>query len=177
MIYLMRHGADSPDRYGGWSEHGLMEEGRAQVHAAKEALSGKGIEAIFSSDLPRARETAEIVAAHLCLPVTYLPEFRESNNGLLAGMLKTKGEEKYPGIYWSTLEWTQHWPGGESPEVFYERIRKAWEKFKADVQGRTVLLVSHGGVMEVILCLENGVPYTNRKMRYRMGDAQIVCIV
>ena len=31
--------------------------------------------------------------------------------------------------------------------------------------------------MEVILCLENGVPYTNRKMRYRMGDAQIVCIV
>lgn len=107
MIYLMRHGADSPDRYGGWSEYGLSEEGRRQVHAAKELLSDKGIEAIYASDLTRARETAKIVAEHLDLPVTYLPAFRESNNGYLAGMLKTEAAEKYPDVYWSALEWDE----------------------------------------------------------------------
>ena len=90
MIYLMRHGADPSDRYGGWSEFGLTPTGREQVHHAKTMLRGKGITQIYSSDLTRARETAEIVAETLLLKVTYLPQFRESNNGLLAGMLKTE---------------------------------------------------------------------------------------
>ena len=176
MVYLMRHGADSPDRLGGWSAYGLTEEGRRQVRAAMGSLCGKGIEAIFSSDLPRARETAEIAAQTLRLPVTFLPQFRETNNGVLAGMLKTEAKEKHPGIYWSALDWTQRYPGGESPEMFFCRIEKAWRGFKAENGGKTVLLVSHAGVMNVILCLENGVPFTNKEMRYPIPDAGIVCI-
>ncbi len=60
MIYLMRHGADPVDRYGGWSEYGLTEVGRSQVNSAKHKLLGKGITGIYSSDLNRAKETAEI---------------------------------------------------------------------------------------------------------------------
>ena len=176
MIYLMRHGADSPDRYGGWSEYGLTEKGISQVHAAKELLFDKKIEEIFSSDLPRAKETAEIVAEFLHLPVSYLPQFRESNNGRLAGMLKTEVKEKYPGLYWRSLDWTQPWPGGESPEMFYQRIEKAWREFKCRVQSRTVLLVSHGGVMNAILCTENGLAYTNKETRYKIAEAEIVCV-
>jgi probable phosphoglycerate mutase len=174
MIILMRHGADDPDRYGGWSPFGLTEEGRRQVRAAKERLLGKGIEAVFTSDLPRARETADIVAAALGLPVTELPQFRETNNGLLAGMPKSEGQAKYPGLYWSALDWTRPWPGGESPEAFFHRIETAWRAFREQNRGRTVLLVSHGGVMNVILCLENGVPYTNRETRYPIAAAEIV---
>lgn len=99
MIYLMRHGADPSDRYGGWSAYGLTELGRKQVHNAKNNLRNKGITQIYSSDLVRAKETAEIVANELALEITYLPQFRESNNGLLAGMLKTEAVKKYPGIY------------------------------------------------------------------------------
>ena len=99
MIYLMRHGADPSERYGGWSIYGLTEEGREQVHSAKRHLCNKGIEKIYSSDLVRAKETAEIVADALSLEITYLPQFRESDNGLLAGMLKTEAAKKYPGIY------------------------------------------------------------------------------
>ncbi len=40
MIYLMRHGVDPSDRYGGWSTYGLTEEGREQVHRAKYTLRG-----------------------------------------------------------------------------------------------------------------------------------------
>ncbi len=176
MICLMRHGADSTDRLGGWSEYGLTEEGRRQVRESMKQLLGKGIEEVYASDLPRARETAEIAAAYLQLPVAFLPRFRETNNGLLAGMLKTEAKEKYPGLYWSALDWTRAYPGGESPEAFFARIAEAWPAFKADVRGKTVLLVTHGGVINSILCLENGIAYSNKEVRYPVGYAEIVRI-
>lgn len=176
MIYLMRHGADPSDRYGGWSTYGLTEKGREQVHNAKSSLRNKGITQIYSSDLIRAKETAEIIAEELSLKVTYLPQFRESNNGLLAGMLKTEAVEKYPGIYWNALDWTETWPEGESPEQFFHRIQSAWNEFKKQVEDDDVLLVSHGGVMNIILCLENGIPYTNKETHFQIKDAEIVQI-
>ena len=176
MIYLMRHGADPTDRYGGWSTYGLTEKGREQVHSAKSSLCNKGITQIYSSDLVRAKETAEIVANMLSLEITYLPQFRESNNGLLAGMLKSEAVVKYPGVYWNALDWTETWPEGESPEQFFHRIQCAWYKFKEQVGKNNVLLVSHGGVMNIILYLENGIPYTNKKTHFQIKDAEIVQI-
>lgn len=174
MIYLMRHGADPSERYGGWSAYGLTEKGKEQVHTAKRSLCNKGITKIYSSDLTRAKETAEIVANALSLGISYLPQFRESNNGLLAGMLKTEATEKYPGVYWNALDWKETWPEGESPEQFFHRIQNAWCEFKKQVGTDNVLLVSHGGVMNIILCLENGIPYTNRETHFRIKDAEIV---
>ena len=176
MIYLMRHGADPSDRYGGWSAYGLTEEGRSQVHNAKSCLYNKGITQIYSSDLVRAKETAEIVANALSLEIIYLPQFRESNNGLLAGMLKSEAVEKYPGVYWNALDWTETWPKGESPEQFFRRIQCAWYDFKEQIGKNNVLLVSHGGVMNIILCLENGIPYTNKETHFQIKDAEIVRI-
>ena len=176
MIYLMRHGADPSDRFGGWSPYGLTDKGKAQVHEAKRHLCDKGITRIYASDLVRARETAEIVADELALDITYLPQFRESNNGSLAGMLKTDAAKRYPGVYWNALDWTEAWPDGESPEQFFHRIRGAWEQFKTQIGEDTVLLVSHGGVMNVILCLENGIPYTNKETHFRIKDAEIIAI-
>ena len=176
MIYLMRHGSDPSDRFGGWSTYGLTEKGKEQVHLAKGSLCKKGISRIFASDLVRAKETAEIVAEELSLEITYLPQFRESNNGLLAGMLKTEAAQKYPGVYWNALDWTQTWPEGESPEQFFLRIQGAWDSFKKQVGNDTVLLVSHGGVMNIILCLEKGIPYTNKETRFQIKDAEIVQI-
>lgn len=170
----MRHGADPSERYGGWSTYGLTEKGREQVHSAKSNLCNKVITEIYSSDLVRAKETAEIVANALSLEITYLPQFRETNNGLLAGMLKTEAIEKYPGAYWKALDWTETWPEGESPEQFFHRIQSAWYEFKKQVGKRNVLLVSHGGVMNIILCLENGISYTNKETHYQIRNAEIV---
>ena len=176
MIYLMRHGADPSDRYGGWSTYGLTETGKAQVHSVTNSLCSKGITQIYSSDLVRAKETAEIVSNALSLGITYLPQFRESNNGLLAGMLKSEAVVKYPGVYWNALGWTETWPEGESPDQFFHRIQCAWYEFKKRVGKDNVLLVSHGGVMNIILCLENGIPYTNKKTHFHIQDAEIVKI-
>lgn len=176
MIYLMRHGADPVDRYGGWSEYGLTEVGRSQVNSAKHKLLGKGITGIYSSDLNRAKETAEIVADVLSLKITYLPQFREVNNGLLAGMKKVEAVEKYPGKYFRTLDWAETWPEGESPEQFFRRIKSAWYSFKKKVGSRNVLLVTHGGVINIILCLENGIFYTNKELHFKINDAEIIQI-
>ncbi len=176
MIYLMRHGQDDESRFGGWSGYGLTEAGRAQAERAARTLLSKGISHIFSSDLARAKETAAIAAKKLCLPVTLLPEFREVNNGVLAGMPKSEAAEKYPGLYFASLDFDEPYPNGESPAAFYERIHLAWANFKAVAAENkmTPLLVTHGGVINVILCIENGAEYTNKIMTYRTSYTGIV---
>ena len=176
MIYLMRHGADDPNRLGGWSPYGLTEEGTQQAREACARLTDKEITAVYSSDLPRAAETAEIVANALHLPVEWLPSFREGNNGKLAGMLVTEAAEQYPGVWWSTLEWTQSWAGGESPKDFFDRIAAAWQAFRKANRDRSVLLITHSGVINAILCMENGIPCTNRETRFRIGYAEVICL-
>ena len=85
----------------------LTEKGKKQVHPAKGELRNKSITQIYASDLVRAKETAEIVAYGLSLPTIFLPQFWKSNNGLLAGMLKTEASKKHPGLYWRSLDWAE----------------------------------------------------------------------
>ena len=174
----MRHGADDENRLGGWSDAKLSKVGIEQVRRASEKIMQFNICHIFSSDLPRAAETAEMIAARLDLNITFLKEFRETNNGDLAGMLKEKAKAEYPGSYWSALNWEQQYPNGESPRQFYERIKTAWITFKemAENLNGNVLLVTHGGVIDVILCCENGRIYTNKHQTYLSKNAEIICI-
>ena len=178
MIYLLRHGADDDTRLGGWSDSRLSPLGIEQAQKAGEAIA-KGsfnICRICSSDLPRARETAEIVAEKLGLPVEYIKALRETNNGDLAGLKIEEAKERFPGLYWRSLEWDQAYPNGESPNQFFNRVRNAWKDFKREESAKSgnTLLVTHGGVIDVILCLENGVPYTNKHVTYRIAHAEIV---
>ena len=178
MIYLLRHGADDDTRLGGWSDASLSPLGIAQVQKTGEAIAqgSFGIRRIYSSDLPRARESAEIIAEKLGLSVVYIKAFRETNNGDLAGLKIETAKKEYPGLYWRSLEWNQAYPNGESPNQFVNRIRIAWQSFKREesTKAGNALLVTHGGVIDVILCLENGLPYTNKHVSYRIAHAEIV---
>ena len=96
MIFLMRHGEDDDSRLGGWSDASLCQNGIEQVKKSCERLkdSKYNIEYIFSSDLQRAKETADIVSEYLAIPVTHLKEFRETNNGDLAGIPKERFQKE-----------------------------------------------------------------------------------
>lgn len=161
ICYLVRHGKDDETVRGGWSSHSLVPEGVEQVNTLGAEMVEKGLNIgrIYSSDIQRAKETALILQEYLNCQIEYCPEFREANNGFLAGLKHDIANEKYPGVYWSTLAYSQRYPGGESPEEFFRRIQTAWADFKSNI-GQTcdkdVLLVTHGGVIEVILCIENG---------------------
>ncbi|MBR5502217.1 MAG: histidine phosphatase family protein [Oscillospiraceae bacterium] len=175
---LVRHGKDDDTLRGGWSAAPLTPQGVQQVQALAAELVRQGVQlrAVYASDLPRAMQTAEILAAALGLGVTPLPALREVNNGLLAGMKNEAAESRYPGLYWSTLAWEQPYPEGESPQMFYSRVSAAWQAFKAQLQEQRgdIMLVSHAGVFDVIRCVEAGVQYTNKRLQFPMRHAEAV---
>ena len=183
ICMLARHGKDDESVRGGWSQHSLSEEGMKQARElAGRLLTQKNsysLSRIYSSDLVRAAQTAQIVGDRLGLAVTLLPDFREVNNGLLADMKNDLAEDRFPGLYWNQLAWEQTYPEGESPKAFYERIADAWERFSCElVSGKeNVLLVTHGGVIQVILSLINNVPYTNKAPVRKIPYAGSVALI
>ena len=177
---LVRHGKDDDTVRGGWSQQPLTDEG--EVQAAELAVfvqkSGLGIQQLYSSDLLRAMQTAQIVADSLRLPIAPKPEFREVNNGNLAGIKNELAAEQYPGLHWNTLAWEQQYPGGESPKEFYERIRCAWDVLQKDILERNenVMLVTHGGVMHVILSIVKGEIYSNQASPRKIRNAELIAL-
>ncbi|MCD5003739.1 histidine phosphatase family protein, partial [Enterococcus saccharolyticus] len=161
-IYLVRHGQDDESVRGGWCEHGLLDEGKRQSQLLGEKLSEIAFDAIFSSDLTRAVETTEIILSNLVSPleIYYTSNLREINNGLLAGMKHELAEERFPGLYYKTLAFNERYPLGESPQEFYQRISNYWKKIITNQEKEDILIVTHGGVINIIFHLLNNVPYT-----------------
>ncbi len=176
-VYLVRHGADDNSKRGGWSNHPLAEEGQQQSQELAQRLieSNCDAEIIISSDLLRAKQTAEALAVRINLEIEYNPDFREVNNGDLAGMDNDLASELYPNLYWRKLEWNQQYPNGESPKEFYERVKNAWEKLLSN-KHKSIILVTHGGVINVIMHLVNGVVYSSKSNVYKVGTADYVKI-
>ncbi len=179
---LVRHGQDDDSVRGGWSSQSLTEEGRKQAEALAEYLREQNgslcLRRLYTSDLPRAVQTVQPVSAALELSVTELPEFREVNNGALAGMDNEIAKRLYPGLFWNTLAWEEAYPGGESPRDFYERITRAWTAFtdRITADGENVLLVTHSGVIHIILCLIHREVYSNTEKQRRIPHAQPIML-
>ena len=181
ICYLVRHGKDDETVRGGWSDSPLCAEGIAQVEQLAIRLTKNPdfqIGCIFASDLNRSKQTADILNRSFQVPVEYCPLFREVNNGVLAGMKNEIAAVQFPGLYWSTLDWEEAYPEGESPKEFYERIRNGWERFKQDIRDLPydVMLITHGGVMNVIQCIEHGVFYSNKMNPFPVGYAEMIAI-
>ena len=180
LCYLVRHGKDDATIRGGWSNHGLAASGIEQVQELAKELVAENmkISYIYSSDLDRAKETTKILADYLKCPIIFYDEFREVNNGDPAGMENELADEKYPGLYWAGLGYEECYPNGESPKIFFERIKTAWLELKSKVvqSSEDVLLVTHGGVMEVILCIENGIEFSNKIRRFSTPNAKAIAI-
>jgi probable phosphoglycerate mutase len=113
--------------------------------------------------LPRAIETAQPIAELLHLEVELLPEFREMNNGVLAGMPNEQADREYPNARWSQLGWDEHYPNGESPHEFVRRITQAWKRFAQLHLDEDVILVSHAGVMRIIFAELRQEAYNNQR--------------
>ena len=180
ICYLVRHGKDDGTVRGGWSGQPLTDEGKAQADELASFVQGSdlAIKHIYSSDLLRAMQTAQSVADKLHLPIVPMPEFREVNNGDLAGIKNELANKMYPGLYWNTLDWEQRYPGGESPREFYERISTAWDTFQKMALNRNenVLLVTHGGVINVILSIVNGEKYSNETIMRKIRSVELIAL-
>ncbi len=69
--------------------------------------------------------------------------------------------EKYLNLSFSKLKMDEKYPGGESPDSFFKRISYSFTKLLEENRGKKILLITHGGVITIILCLLNGYDYNN----------------
>ena len=136
-LLLVRHGEtdwNADGRLQGHTDRPLSDYGRRQARQLAEELGGEEIEAIYSSDLTRARETAEIVGGRLGLPVELDPELREKDWGTWEGLTSVERDR---------VEFV-----GESTEAHQERILRALGRISERHPGDgRVLVVTHGGSM------------------------------
>ena len=143
-ILLARHGETEWNRIGryqGWADPPLNDTGREQARALAEQLRSTPFDAVYSSDLRRARETAEIVAAPHDVPVVVEPGLREVNVGEWSGLTRAEVERRFPG---------GERPGGETREEHSARVLAAAERIARRHSGERILLVSHGGTMRAL---------------------------
>ena len=160
-LHLVRHGRDEEDKLGGWSDNHLIDKGIKEIESLRDNIDND-YDLFISSDLNRAKETSDILNEKLNMNIIYNSDFREVNNGVLRNMTKKDKELKYPGLYFSKLNMDECYPSGESPNSFYERISKAFIRLINENRNKKILLVTHGGVIVVILCLINGIEYSNK---------------
>ncbi|GCE14558.1 histidine phosphatase family protein [Tengunoibacter tsumagoiensis] len=182
-ILLIRHGQDQRGYRGGWSQRGLNEQGMNQSHTLADHLqtSWQPVDYLLASDLRRAMQTAEAISQSLHLPVHETPQWREMNNGELAGMLHEEACERYPGLFAHTLEMDEPYPGGESPRQFFQRISQAFEELcRAQLSCHlppNIAIVTHGGPINIVYALLKHIEWSNKMPSFPMAATSIHEIV
>jgi probable phosphoglycerate mutase len=157
-ILLIRHGEtawNAVRRLQGHIDIPLNAEGELQAAALGRALAAEPLDAIVCSDLQRAVQTAQAVAAHHPgLALHTAPQLRERAYGVFEGMLYQDIADEYPADFaqWQSRAVDAVMPAGarqaESFRQFYERITGALQALAARHAGQTVAVVAHGGVLE-----------------------------
>jgi broad specificity phosphatase PhoE len=154
VIFLARHGetADNipPQRFMGSRDTPLNDHGREQARALAAAVEDKGLKAIWSSGLARARETAEIVAAALDLQVRIDDRVAESHRGRWEGRVVTDIAREEPEAWaaWRRGGADFRFPGGESLAEHQRRALAALDTVRAGPL--PALVVAHGGTIRAI---------------------------
>jgi alpha-ribazole phosphatase len=155
-IYLIRHGetANAKDHaLNGHFDIELSQKGKDQIQAIAEVLKKSPIKAVYSSDLKRTRDSAEIISTHHGLnPVCY-PELRELSFGKWEGLSLKELNKKYPGEVEKRFAnpATFQAEGGETLNQLIERALPKYEQIIANHTGEEIVIMSHGGVNRVIL--------------------------
>ena len=159
-ILLARHGESDWNRDQRWQGHAdrpLTDLGREQARALADRLAATELDAVYSSDLERARETAAIVAEPHQLPLKELPDLREVDVGSWSGLTRAEAEERFPNAFRRWTEGGEGWDDGETYEQLSERVVGAVLAIAARHPRDRVLLVAHGGSIRAVHAAALGV--------------------
>lgn len=154
-IILIRHGQtqwNTQTRIQGHTDIGLDDHGRWQARQLGRALAHEPLSAIYSSDLSRARDTAQALADAVGLSVAIDPGLRERGFGRFEGSTFAEIEQQWPeaALRWRRRDADYGPPGGEVLQDFYERSVRAVHTIAERHAGHTVALVTHGGVLDCL---------------------------
>ncbi len=161
-LLLVRHGETEWNRLGRFQGHtdiALNDEGRRQARVLAAGLSGRTISAVAASDLSRARETAQIIADSLGLPLVCVDHaLRERSYGAFEGLTREECAARFP------VEWAEHQrglhgsgafdpPGAEPRPEVMARLVRAVTRIVTEhcALDSSIVIVSHGGAMRAFL--------------------------
>ncbi len=151
-LYLVRHGqsaGNAEGRFGGQGPTPLSDLGRTQAEITARHLASEGIDAIYSSDLERAVQTAEPLAELLNLSVNATKAFRERNVGVLEGLTFNESRENHPKDFFALVNRNVHHviTRGESYRHLLRRATtELWDILRRH-QGERVAIFSHTGAI------------------------------
>jgi broad specificity phosphatase PhoE len=167
-LVLVRHGETDWNREGRWQGHadrGLNDRGRAQARAAADRLARDPVDAVITSDLRRARETADVVAGRLGLSPTVDPRLREVDVGEWSGLTRAEVRTRHPEPYRAWLEGVNAgYPGGETFAQLEQRAAEAMRDLCERPPGDTVVVVSHGGSIRAMVATALGIGPSGRRL-------------
>ncbi|MBA7532219.1 Phosphoserine phosphatase 1 [subsurface metagenome] len=149
-LLLVRHGKTRGEgsRYYGHIDIGLSQEGVKQVEILRGRLAAENLNTVYSSDLKRAFDTAEIIATAHKLKVIPCSDLRELDFGELADMTFEEMKERYHGA--TKFLSGQHLDMSAPGKRFVAEVQKQPAE-------RTLLVVAHGGSLKVLLCILLGI--------------------
>ncbi|PID83010.1 MAG: hypothetical protein CSB15_00345 [Clostridiales bacterium] len=116
------------------------------------------------------------ISLSLDTPIIYDEKIREINNGDLKGLLNIDAEIKYKGIYFNTLNYDEKYPNGESPKEFYYRVREFFNNLISENDDNAFILVTHGGVINIILHIVKKIKWSNRNKPYKIKNGSITLL-
>jgi alpha-ribazole phosphatase len=157
QLILVRHGQtdwNREGRYQGQANPPLNTLGREQAEAIAEQLAGQSLNAIYSSDLQRALETARIIAGRLGLKVQLDPRLREIDQGEWEGMVASDISVRYP-TEWETRQRDPlhaRPPKGETVTEVATRVWSAIDDISSRHPAGRILIVSHALALATLLC-------------------------
>jgi probable phosphoglycerate mutase len=154
-LILVRHGetdANRELRFQGQVDRPLNATGHLQAQRLAERVAGAPPDLLWSSDLARARETAAPVVVQTGLVLATDAGLREQNFGAVDGMRVADIQRDFPDEWqrWTLFRADNAMPGGESTRDFHARVIGALRRVAAAHAGRTVLVVTPGGVLDMV---------------------------
>jgi probable phosphoglycerate mutase len=181
QILIVRHGEtdwNRDRRFQGHADPPLNDAGREQARALAEELAGERIDFVYTSDLVRARETAEIVAARLGADIVARSELREIDVGEWEGLTWPEIEERHPEGARSWHVDGHGWKSGETYDQLGERIIAALRRIAADHPAQRVLVVGHGGTVRAIRAFIEGLSVADsRRQSPAIGNCEVFRVV
>lgn len=180
-VLVVRHGEtywNRERRMQGWAPSRLTETGEQQAQATGERLAGAyDISHIYASDLTRTRETTAHIRESVDADATFDPAWRERDLGVYQGLTYDEITDRFPEFSLSKagLEAAEQVPdGGESIVQVRTRVLAGWEEIVADNHDDdTVLVVSHGGPLYLLLGHVQGYNVVDSYMRMNLQNCAV----
>ncbi|SDK69733.1 alpha-ribazole phosphatase [Natronincola ferrireducens] len=151
-LYLIRHGETEENanrRFCGWTDVSLNQLGKSQALRLTNAFKNIEIDVMYTSNLRRAKETAEAIKGDKNYPIHEITSLRELNFGRVEGLTIEEIQKNYPEVY-RELENDYvrvKFPDGESLQEMHERVVNALEEILHQHREKHIAIIAHSGVI------------------------------